>query len=186
MSGDSGDTGLAGRTRRILDEARYLTLSTVSDDGQPWSAVLQYAWVAEPLRLLFGSAVQSRHSRDIAARPLVSGALFVAGDDLLAVDGAQFTGRCSALSAGDLDRYHATFYDAVLPDPESRAKWTLPPSALLAPADHRLYLVEVERWWLVDTRTWEQDRIDRRVELPLEPGQPRSNPSARLAQKAPS
>lgn len=178
------DSDLAGRTRLILDEATFFTLSTVSDDGLPWSAVLQYAWVADPLRLLFGSTVHSRHSRNVAARPRVSGALFVSGDDLLAVDGAQFTGRCFALPAADVARYHATFYDAVLPDPLSREKWTLPPSALLAPADHRLYLVEVERWWLVDTRTWEQDRIDRRVELPLDAGQPWSSPSARVAQKA--
>jgi uncharacterized protein YhbP (UPF0306 family) len=161
------DSDLARRTRRILDEATYLTLSTVTDEGLPWSAVLQYAWVADPLRLLFGSSVHSRHSRHVAVRQRVSGALFVAGDTLLAVDGAQFTGRCFALPAEDVARYHATFYDAVLPDPRSRAKWTLPPSALLPPADHRLYLIEVERWWLVDTSTWEQDRIDRRVELPL-------------------
>jgi hypothetical protein len=40
-------------------------------------------------------------------------------------------------------------------------------SALVAPAPHRLYLVEVEQWWLVDTRTWAEDRIDRRAEVPL-------------------
>jgi hypothetical protein len=44
----------------------------------------------------------------------------------------------------------------------------LPPASLRAPAEHRLYLIEVERWWLIDTRTWEHDRIDRRVELPVE------------------
>lgn len=43
----------------------------------------------------------------------------------------------------------------------------LPRSLLAPPAQHRLYLIEVERWWLIDTRTWAQDRIDRRVEMPL-------------------
>lgn len=163
------DGSLAGRSRRLLDEARYLTLATVSADGRPWSATLQYAWLADPLRFLFGSATRSRHSRHIAARPRVSGSLFVAGNgaSLTAVDGAQFAGRCFELPADDVARFHATFYDAVLPDPQSRAQWTLPVSALLPPADHRLYLIEVERWWLVDTRTWEQDRIDCRVEMPL-------------------
>lgn len=192
MSNDS----LAGRTRRLLDEAKYLTVATVSADGLPWSATLQYAWLSDPLRFLFGSATQSRHSRHIAARPRISGSLFLTGNapglSLAAVDGAQFSGRCFELSAEDVARFHAGFYDAVLPDPQSRAQWTLPRSALLAPADHRLYLIEVERWWLMDTRTWARDRIDRRVEMPLAEleaagsGQPSSSPSARVSQNAAS
>lgn len=159
--------GLAARTRRLLDEARYLSLATVSTDEHPWSAVLQYAWLGDPLRFLFGSATQSRHSMDIAARPLVSGSLFTAGGELMAVDGAQFTGVCRELNTAEVERYHATFYDAVLPDAKDRVEWTLPVSALVAPAPHRLYLIEVEQWWLVDTRTWAEDRIDRRAEVPL-------------------
>ena len=161
--------GLVERTRRILDEARYLSLATVSNDDRPWAAVVQYAWVADPLRFLFGSAAESRHSRHIASRPWVSGSLYVAGDpkSLTSVDGAQFTGRCYELGAEDVARFHTTFYDAVLPDPEQRAEWTLPESDLVAPATHRLYVVDVARWWLVDTRTWAQDRVDRRVEMPL-------------------
>lgn len=156
------------RTTRLLNEARYLTLATASADGSPWSAVLQYAWLADPLRLLFGSAARSRHSRDVAVRPEVGGALFVAGGaDLLSVDGAQFSGFCRELSAEEVDRFHESFYAALLPDPRERAEWALPPSALLAPAEHRVYVIEVRRWWLVDTTTWADDRVDRRAEVPL-------------------
>lgn len=159
---------LAGRTRRILDEARYLSLSTVSCDGQPWSAVLQYAWLAAPLRFLFGSATQSRHSLDVATRPSVSGSLFVTGDGTLtSVDGAQFTGTCQELPAHLVREHHAVFYDALLPDEESRAEYTLPVEALLPPADHRIYEITVDRLWLIDTSTWVEDRIDRRVAAPL-------------------
>ncbi|HEX2130706.1 MAG TPA: pyridoxamine 5'-phosphate oxidase family protein [Actinophytocola sp.] len=158
---------LGARTRRLLAEAGYLTLATADADGTPWSAVLQYAWLDDPPRFLFGSATCSRHSRHVAERPRVGGSLFVTGTSLLDVDGAQFSGTCRELTAAEVDRYHATFYDAVLPDPDARTRWTLPPAALLPPADHRLYVVEVDRWWLVDTSTWEQDRIDRRVEAPL-------------------
>lgn len=167
MTAGATPDDLAARSRRLLDEARYLSLATVSTGEHPWSAVLQYAWLPAPLRFLYGSAVQSRHSTDIATRPLVSGSLFVAGDELMAVDGAQFTGVCRELSTAEVELYHATFYDAVLPDARDRAEWTLPVSALVDPAPHRLYLIEVERWWLVDTRTWAEDRIDRRVEMPL-------------------
>ncbi|MEU0084682.1 pyridoxamine 5'-phosphate oxidase family protein [Streptomyces sp. NPDC006274] len=163
---------MVDRTRRLLDEARYLNLATVSPDGRPWVATMEYAWLGDPLRFLFGSARGSRHSRDIASSPQISGSLFLgagaAGLDIAAVDGAQFTGTCAEVPAGDLGRYHSAFYEAVFPDAAERARWALPPTSLRAPADHRLYLIEVERWWLIDTRTWEHDRIDRRVELPVE------------------
>jgi len=159
---------LPERTRRVLAEAKFLTMSTVSPDGQPWSAVLQYAWLPAPLRFLFGSATQSRHSQDVAARPGVSGALFVAGaTELTDVDGAQFTGTCRELTTAEVTEHHAAFYDAVLPDEASRAEYTLPVEALVAPADHRIYQITVDRWWLIDTSTWIEDRIDRRIEMPL-------------------
>ncbi|MDT0382137.1 pyridoxamine 5'-phosphate oxidase family protein [Streptomyces sp. DSM 42041] len=161
---------LANRTRRLLSQARYLNLATVSSDGRPWVATLEYAWFSDPLRFVYGSAVSSQHSRDVAASPRVSGSLFLAGGsaglDIEAVDGAQFSGMCAEISGADLGRYHAAFYEALFPDDQQRAQWMLPPPSLQAPADHRLYLIEVEQWWLIDTRTWEQDRIDRRVELP--------------------
>jgi hypothetical protein len=162
--------GLSSRTHRLLDEARYLTLATVSDDGTPWAAVLEYAWLPRPLRFVFGSATVSRHSRHVAAVPRVSGSLFLGGTgtglDVEAVDGAQFTGRCTEVGPGEIDLYYTDFYQRVFPDPAQRAEWMLPRSSLRAPAAHRLYLVEVERWWLVDTRTWVSDRIDRRIEVP--------------------
>jgi uncharacterized protein YhbP (UPF0306 family) len=164
------DDSLASRTRRLLDKATYLNLATVSADSEPWVAVLQYAWLPDPLRFVFGSAVGSRHSRHISRSPRVSGSLYVAADadaDFTAVDGAQFTGACREIEADELDRFYAPFYEAVFPDAEERATWMLPQSLLRAPADHRLYLVVVDRWWLIDTRTWAEDRIDRRVEMPL-------------------
>jgi uncharacterized protein YhbP (UPF0306 family) len=159
---------LADRTKRILEEAKYLSLSTVSPDGTPWAAVLQYAWLAQPLRFLFGSATQSSHSGHVAANPTVSGSLFVTGDGALtAVDGAQFTGTCRELTEDEVRQHHATFYDALLPDEESRNEYTLPVELLVAPAEHRIYQITVRQLWLIDTSTWIEDRIDRRVEVEL-------------------
>lgn len=157
---------LAERTKRILAEAKYLSLSTVSDHGLPWTAVLQYAWLEAPLRFLFGSATESHHSRNIAVRPRVSGALYLSGT-LTEVDGAQFTGTCVVLSANEVAKHHQAFYDAVLPDEALRAEYTLPVAELLPPAPHRIYQVTVDHWWLVDTSTWIEDRIDRRIEVPI-------------------
>ncbi|WP_416529989.1 pyridoxamine 5'-phosphate oxidase family protein [Streptomyces coelicoflavus] len=162
---------LLKRSRQLLDTARYLNLATASEQGDPWVATLEYAWFAAPLRFVFGSATGSRHSRHVQARPQVSGSLFTAGRhesvaDLASVDGAQFTGRCTEVPPNRLDTYYTEFYATVFPNPHQRAEWQLPPSLLRHPAPHRLYLVEVDRWWLIDTRTWAEDRIDRRIEVP--------------------
>jgi hypothetical protein len=94
--------------------------------------------------------------------------MFVTGDGQLTdVDGAQFTGTCRELTDAEVREHHATFYDALLPDEKTRAEYTLPVEALLPPADHRIYQITVDRLWIVDTSTWIEDRIDRRVEVPL-------------------
>lgn len=173
---------LTTRTERILDEAEYLTLATVSPEGHPWSAVVQYVWLAAPLRFLFGSATTSAHSRHTAEHPDVAGSLYTTRPRPLieSVDGAQFTGTCAELTPAELHTHHRTFYDTLFPDPADRAQWTLPEPALLQPAPHRLYQITVTGWWLVDTTTWAEDRIDRRVEMPL------SQAPARVSQNSPS
>lgn len=162
---------LSKRTLRLLERARYVNLATVSGEGHPWVATLEYAWFGHPLRLVFGSPDQALHSRNIVGCSRVSGALFTApygsGLDVDAVDGAQFSGHCREIDPQGLDEYHQAFYEAVFTDETERAQWMLPPASLQGSAPHRLYLVEVEQLWLIDTRVWEQDRIDRRVEVPL-------------------
>jgi len=162
------EPSLTERTKRVLEEAKYLSLSTVAPDGKPWSAVMQYAWLPQPLRLLFGSATRSRQSAHLVANPSIAGSLYIAGNgELTAVDGGQFTGTCRELTEEEVRRHHGTFYDALLPDEESRAEYTLPIERLVAPADHRIYQITVDRLWLIDTSTWIEDRIDRRVEVEL-------------------
>ncbi|MFE5733428.1 pyridoxamine 5'-phosphate oxidase family protein [Streptomyces sp. NPDC056528] len=162
---------LTERVLRLLEQARYVSLATTSPQGSPWVSVLEYAWFARPLRLVFGSPAQSLHSRHIAERLRVAGALFTAGGgpelDVDAIDGAQFSGRCRELSGEDLLAYHRPYYEKLFSEEEERARWMLPSASLRHPAAHRLYLIEVDRLWLVDTRTWEEDRVERRVEVPL-------------------
>ncbi|MFE9613880.1 pyridoxamine 5'-phosphate oxidase family protein [Streptomyces sp. NPDC006012] len=164
------EESLIDRTAHLLNEARYLNLATTWD-GTPWVATLEYAWFPDPLHFVFGSSTGARHSSDIRSQPRVGGSLFVregaAGVAVSSVDGAQFTGRCAEIAPEQLDAYYAPFYETVFPDARQRTEWQLPPRLLQAPAPHRLYRIDVEHWWLIDTRTWAEDRVDRRIELPL-------------------
>jgi uncharacterized protein YhbP (UPF0306 family) len=60
---------------RLLAQHRYLVLGTADDDGRPWVTPVFYAADGEH-RLLWVSAPESRHSRNIAARPEVAITVF--------------------------------------------------------------------------------------------------------------
>lgn len=60
---------------RLLADHRYLVLGTVGDDSRPWVTPLFYAPDGEQ-RVVWVSAPESRHSRNIAARPEVAITVF--------------------------------------------------------------------------------------------------------------
>jgi uncharacterized protein YhbP (UPF0306 family) len=72
--------GLAGpemwaTVPRLLARHRYLVLGTADGDGRPWATPVFYAADGEH-RILWVSAPDSRHSRNIAARPDVAITVF--------------------------------------------------------------------------------------------------------------
>ncbi|GAB2866447.1 hypothetical protein GCM10027176_80210 [Actinoallomurus bryophytorum] len=60
---------------RLLAQHRYLVLATADGDGRPWATPVFYAADGER-RILWVSAPDSRHSRNIAARPDVAITVF--------------------------------------------------------------------------------------------------------------
>lgn len=163
---------LIERSKRILDEAHYVTLATVSSSGEPWSSAVHYIWMHDPLRMLFSSVTDSQHSRNVADHPLVSGSLFITGVPneipIATVDGAQFLSTCTEVPQVELEEYHARFFEAAFPDLAMRQTWMLPRSAFRPPMVHRLYLITITRWWVIDFSTWAEDKIDRRIEVPAD------------------
>ena len=60
---------------RLLAQHRYLVLGTADAEGRPWATPVFYAPDGEH-RILWVSAPESRHSRNIAARPDVAITVF--------------------------------------------------------------------------------------------------------------
>ncbi|BCJ47936.1 hypothetical protein GCM10010168_22950 [Actinoplanes ianthinogenes] len=60
---------------RMLAQHRYLVLGTADGDGNPWATPVFFAAAGED-RILWVSAPDSRHSRNIAVRPTVSITVF--------------------------------------------------------------------------------------------------------------
>ena len=88
--------------RTIIDSNRYMALGTADPDGHPWVSPVWFAsedyerfhWVSSP---------DSRHSRNIAARPEVA---IVTFDSTVPVGGAQavyMSARAEELTGTDLE-----------------------------------------------------------------------------------
>jgi uncharacterized protein YhbP (UPF0306 family) len=60
---------------RLLAEHLYLVIGTTNDDGRPWVSPVFYA-ADGAYRIVWVSAPESRHSRNIAARPAVAITVF--------------------------------------------------------------------------------------------------------------
>ena len=89
--------------RRLIDTNRYLTLATADAGGRPWASPVYYA-PAGYRELLWVSEPHQRHSRNLAARPMVSIVIF---DSTVAVGSAQavyLDAEATELSGDELER----------------------------------------------------------------------------------
>jgi len=84
--------------RQILEDNQYMTLATVNPDGRAWVSPVVYAPDSN-INLYFLSLPESRHSRNIADRPLVSAAVFDSGQACGAGVGLQIEGQVRPVPA---------------------------------------------------------------------------------------
>ena len=82
MTGESEPAALA---QTLLEGNRYRTLGTADASGRPWVSPVWYAPAGED-ELLWVSSPETRHSRNIAARPQVA---IVIIDSTVPVGGAE-------------------------------------------------------------------------------------------------
>jgi nitroimidazol reductase NimA-like FMN-containing flavoprotein (pyridoxamine 5'-phosphate oxidase superfamily) len=94
---------LAALARSIVDSNRYLTLGTADEAGTPWVSPVWYA-AADYQEFFWVSKPDTRHSRNVAARPQVSIVIF---DSQVPVGGAQavyMAGSAEELDGDALER----------------------------------------------------------------------------------
>jgi uncharacterized protein YhbP (UPF0306 family) len=85
------------RVRALLERETTLVLATTANDGSPIATPLFYYPDAE-LNLYWLSSAESRHSRNLLARPRVAVAVFAPVTDWKEVRGVQMEGMASAAS----------------------------------------------------------------------------------------
>lgn len=131
---------MSERARAILDEGRFMTLATSGADGVPWASPVWYApdgygellWVSRP---------ETRHSRNLAARPELAIVVFdsrqTPGGDVQAV---YMEGRAALADPARI----ATFSERSVA--QGMPEWPVVPEHL------RLYVATISRHWVLDAR----------------------------------
>jgi general stress protein 26 len=69
------DTELQARVRQALERTDVMALSTIDEDGGPWTSPVQYQWDSQ-LNLYFASMPDARHVRNIQRDARVAVAIY--------------------------------------------------------------------------------------------------------------
>jgi uncharacterized protein len=104
----SGEGDLLGRIASFLAGHTTLSLATIGDDGEPAVAAIFYAHDAA-LNLFFLSELRTAHGRNLAARPIVAGAIQDDGQDWRTIRGLQLRGRAEPVAATGLPHAMAVY-----------------------------------------------------------------------------
>ena len=144
---------------RILASNLYMTLATADGTGVPWASPVWYAPSADRTELYWVSRPQTRHSRNLAARPELAIVIF---DSTVPV----YTGQAVYNAAiggivpdADLERATGVFAERSRAEGED---WTV--TDVQAPAELRLYRAIVRERWILDP---DPDAGDNRVPVNL-------------------
>ncbi|GFZ97093.1 hypothetical protein [Nesterenkonia alkaliphila] len=165
MTTRSNDHAVADRAAKIIRGAGYLSLATATPEEGPWAAQLQYAWFTNPFRLVVGSAVASRHFRDIATTGLAAATISTLPGTPHGLDGLQLRGPCWPLTGPELEATAPPFYAQMFPDAADAQAHALPLEELDGPGPQRLLACQPSEVWILDLDRWERDGVSARRAL---------------------
>lgn len=137
---------LAAHAQNIVDTIRYMTLGTADPDGLPWTSPVYFA-PAELREYYWTSTMDARHSRNLAARPQVSLAIFDSTVPPYHGRAVYVAGEAHELSGTEIDRALQVY-----PGPESRGGSSLAPEDVTGPSPYRLYRVTASDLWVLCPR----------------------------------
>ncbi|HEV7652943.1 MAG TPA: pyridoxamine 5'-phosphate oxidase family protein [Actinophytocola sp.] len=132
--------------RSVLDASSYVVLATATADGTPWASPVWFAHAAYR-ELFWVSAPDSRHSRNIVARPRIAAVVFdstVAANTGQAVYMSATAGRVT--DPAEIERGIAVFSARSVREMDT--EWG--PDRVTGAARLRLYRAEVDEHSILD------------------------------------
>jgi len=144
--------------RAIIRNNRYFSLAT-SNGGKPWVAPIAYA-VDDAYNFYYYSAVNSVHSQQIRANPLVAVAIFDSTAPSDTADGLQLVGHVSEVPADHLPQIMDLYFKQSFPDETVRLRWLRPTEDFMGSAVQRFYR-------LIPTQIFKPDPTSLKVDIRL-------------------
>ena len=106
-------TDHASRARAIIDRGAYMTLATADIEGRPWPTPVWYA-PESYVSLLWISAVNTRHSRNLELRPELGIVIFDSAASFGSGDAVFFEATAAPVPDVELEHTLAVFSEAML------------------------------------------------------------------------
>jgi uncharacterized protein YhbP (UPF0306 family) len=128
------DQELEALARAIIDDNLYMTLGTADEAGRPWASPVYYA-VEGYREFIWVSRPESRHSRNLAARPELGIVIFDSSVPINTGQGVYMSAIAEELIGPEADRAIATFSSRG--QMHGGDEWTL--ADVRPPAEFRLY-----------------------------------------------
>jgi uncharacterized protein YhbP (UPF0306 family) len=138
------DSDLTAHARDLLETNRYLTLGTTDPDGGPWLSPVYFV-PAGDREFVWVSAVDARHSRNLAERPRVSGVVFDSTVAPYRGRAVYAAGEARELAGADLERALASY-------PRSDGAADVSLEDVTSPSSYRLYAFAASRMWVLCPR----------------------------------
>ena len=143
---------------RLVDANRYMTLATADEHGRPWASPVWFAPLGDS-GFLWVSSPETRHSRNIAARPEIAIVVFDSTVPVGAAEALYVEAVAEELSGDALDQAVVTYsqrsqrsgaraWEAADVLPPSRLRLyraTASAQSVLGPGDQRLPLRHVDQ-----------------------------------------
>ena len=140
------DADSTGDFERIVRANQYMVLATADGAGAPWATPVWFA-TEDGRNLYWVSSPETRHSRNLAARPQVGIAIFDSTQAPGTGKGVYLSAMAAQVAPDELDAGIAIFTAAGLA--VGLSAWSV--DDVQAPAKHRLYrATAVERFVLDD------------------------------------
>jgi nitroimidazol reductase NimA-like FMN-containing flavoprotein (pyridoxamine 5'-phosphate oxidase superfamily) len=132
--------------RQVIDANQFMTIATADDLGVPWASPVWYAPVGYR-EFLWVSAPESRHSRNIAARPQVAIVIFDS-HETGGWKSVYISATASEVPAAEVEQGLASYNRKSLEC--GFREWT--PDDVRAPAKHRLFRASASEHFVLSPR----------------------------------
>ena len=148
------------KTKKIIQDNKFLSLATVDNEGNVWSTPLSYS-TDENYNFYFTSELDSKHMINIMDNPKVSFTIFDSTKRVSDIDGLQISGIVGQVEQNELEKVVKNYYQTVFKDPEERKEWEAPYTYFLEnnnPPIYRFFQIMPTEIYKRDTENLDADR----------------------------